>query len=125
MAATLNGGLVLNWVRTLLGASWAELYAAAALPVRPDAPIFLPHLNGERTPYMSTSMRAPGLDLAPHHTRADLLRSALEGVAFSVRDALTALEPDGPAADAACVWPAAAAPRRHGGRCSPTSSAPT
>jgi xylulokinase len=96
MAATLNGGLVLNWVRTLLGASWAELYATAELPVRPDAPVFLPHLNGERTPYMSTAMRGAWLDLAPHHTRTDLLRAALEGVAFSIREALTALEPDGP-----------------------------
>ena len=96
MAATLNGGLVLNWVRTLLGASWAELYATAELPVRPDMPVFLPHLNGERTPYMSTGMRGAWLDLAPHHTRADLLRSALEGVAFSIREALTALETDVP-----------------------------
>ena len=97
MAATLNGGLVLSWVRALLDASWDELYAAAAIPVRPDAPLFLPHLNGERTPYMSTSLRGAWTNLAAHHNRADLLRSALEGVAFSVKDALTALDPDTPA----------------------------
>jgi xylulokinase len=95
MAATLNGGLVLDWVRTLLGVSWAELYATAELPVRSDMPVFLPHLNGERTPYMSTGMRGAWLDLAPHHTRADLLHAALEGVAFSIREALTALQPNG------------------------------
>ena len=95
MAATLNGGLVLDWVRTLLGASWAELYATAELPVRPDAPIFLPHLNGERTPYMSTGMRGAWLDLSPRHSRVDLLRSALEGVAFGVREAVAALGTDG------------------------------
>lgn len=96
MAATLNGGLVLDWVRSVLSASWADLYATAGLPIRPDAPAFLPHLNGERTPYMSTGMRGAWLELAPHHTRTDLLRAALEGVAFGVKEALLALEPDGP-----------------------------
>lgn len=96
MAATLNGGLVLDWVRSVLGASWADLYAPAALPGNPDAPFFLPHLTGERTPYMSTGMRGAWVNLAPHHTRADLLRAALEGVAFGIKEAVLALDPAGP-----------------------------
>ncbi|MEP6648595.1 MAG: FGGY family carbohydrate kinase [Lapillicoccus sp.] len=96
MAATLNGGLVLDWVRSVLGASWSDLYDTAALPGSPDAPFFLPHLNGERTPYMSTGMRGAWVNLAPQHTRADLLRAALEGVAFGIKEAVQALDPAGP-----------------------------
>ena len=91
MAAVLNGGLALNWVRQLLGASWAELYDSAAVPARADDPIFLPHLNGERTPYMDTSLRGSWTGLDPRHDRVSLLRSALEGVAFTIRAALDSL----------------------------------
>ena len=88
MGAVLNGGLTLDWVRRMLGASWPELYAAAALPPRTDNPLFLPHLHGERTPYLDPGMRGAWTRLDPRHDRRDLLRAALEGVAFAVRDAL-------------------------------------
>jgi len=91
MAAVLNGGLTLNWVRKLLGATWAELYDSAAAPAQSDDPIFLPHLNGERTPYMDTSLRGSWTGLDPRHDRVSLLRSALEGVAFTIQAALDSL----------------------------------
>jgi xylulokinase len=99
MAAVLNGGLALGWVREMLNASWAELYAAAEKTPHPDDPFFLPHLNGERTPYMDSSMRGAWTGLSPQHTRTDLLRSALEGVAFATAEALAALFADAPAVD--------------------------
>src|SRR3954447_1768426 len=95
MAAVLNGGLALGWVREVLNASWADLYGSAAQAPRADDPLFLPHLNGERTPYMDSSMRGAWTGLTPQHTRIDLLRSALEGVAFAAAEALDALFPDG------------------------------
>jgi xylulokinase len=95
MAAILNGGLTLDWVRRVLGASWPELYATAATPPRRDDPFFLPHLHGERTPYLDPGMRGAWTRLDPRHDRRDLMRSALEGVAFAVREALDCLvEPD-------------------------------
>lgn len=87
MAATLNVGLALQWVVQVLGVSWHELYAAAELSGRDDGPFFLPHLSGERTPYLSSRMRGRWTDLDLHCDRDTLLRSVLEGVAFSVRDA--------------------------------------
>src|SRR5215218_4791047 len=99
MAAVLNGGLALRWVCDVLGASWAELYSTAGQPPSADGPLFLPHLNGERTPYMDASMRGAWVGLAPHHSRRELLRSALEGVAFATGEALAALFPDGPVVD--------------------------
>jgi Sugar (pentulose and hexulose) kinases len=95
MAAILNGGLALDWARRLLGASWAELYAAAATPPEADDPLFLPHLNGERTPYLDPSMRGAWVGLGPRHDRTRLLRAALEGVALAVRDALECLRRPG------------------------------
>jgi xylulokinase len=88
MGAALNGGLTLGWVCRTLGATWPELYATAATAPRADDPYFLPHLSGERTPYLDPGLRGAWTGLGPRHGRADLLRAALEGVAFAARDVL-------------------------------------
>ena len=94
MGAVLSGGLALGWVCRTLGAAWPELYAAAAMVPRVDDPYFLPHLNGERTPYLDPGLRGAWTGLDPRHGRQHLLRAALEGVAFAIRDALEhVLEP--------------------------------
>jgi xylulokinase len=100
MGATLSAGLSLNWVREVLGATWEELYASASAGVRDPAgdPVFVPHLTGERTPYCDPLLRGSWTSLALASDRASLLRSALEGTAFAIRDALDALlGPSGPA----------------------------
>jgi xylulokinase len=95
MGAVLNGGLALGWVCDTLGADWQQLYASAALAPRLDDPIFLPHLHGERTPYLDPGLRGAWTGLSPRHNRGHLLRAALEGVAFAIRDALElVVEPD-------------------------------
>jgi xylulokinase len=91
MAAGLNGGSTLAWARAILGASWQELYDCAALSRTDDTPLFLPHLHGERTPYLDPGMRGAWTGLAPHHRREDLLYAALEGVAFAIREAADCL----------------------------------
>jgi xylulokinase len=90
MGATLSAGLSLNWVREVLNASWDELYASAS-GARDDDPVFVPHLTGERTPYCDPALRGSWTSLALASDRASLLRSALEGTAFAIRDALDAL----------------------------------
>jgi xylulokinase len=93
MGATLSAGLSLNWVREVLNATWEELYASAS-GRRDDDPIFVPHLSGERTPYCDPALRGSWTSLALAADRASLLRSALEGTAFAIRDALDALVGD-------------------------------
>ena len=115
MGATLSAGLSLNWVREVMNASWAELYASAGRPGRPHDPIFVPHLSGERTPYCDPALRGSWTALSLADDRTSLLRGALEGTAFAIRDALDALLGEdrsgrGPAAAAA------AGRRRHPGR---------
>jgi xylulokinase len=91
MGATITAGLSLNWVREIMNATWEELYASADHPGQAHDPIFVPHLAGERTPYGDPALRGSWTGLALATDRAALLRCALEGTAFSIRDALDAL----------------------------------
>jgi xylulokinase len=93
MAAMLNGGSTLAWVRQILGLSWSELYDCAGLPPAVDDPTFLPHLHGERTPWLDTSLRGSWTDLNPRHDRLRLARAALEGVAITVKTGFECLHP--------------------------------
>jgi len=90
LAAAQNVGVTLDWVRRMLGAGWDELYDTAARPWRADTPVFLPYLVGERWDHRDTGGAWTGLTLA--HQREDLLRSALEGVAFLLRGQLDELD---------------------------------
>jgi len=92
LAPAQNVGVTLNWVRTLLNVSWADLYDAAARPASPDAPVFVPRLTPERWDPAATGAWT-GLTLA--HQREDLLRSALDGVAALLRERLDDLRAAG------------------------------
>jgi xylulokinase len=87
-----NVGVTLNWVRTLLNVSWGDLYDAAARPARPGAPVFAPYLTPERWDPAVTGAWT-GLTLA--HQPADLLRSALDGVAALLGERLDDLRAAG------------------------------
>ncbi len=91
MGATISAGLSLNWVREIMNATWEELYASADHPGQAHDPIFVPHLSGERTPYSDPALRGSWTGLSLAGGRTSLLRCALEGTAFSIRDALDAL----------------------------------
>ena len=93
LAAAQNVGVTLDWVRRTLGAGWDELYDTAARPWRADTPVFLPYLAGERWDHRGTGGAWTGLTLA--HQREDLLRAALEGVAFLLRGKLDDLRAQG------------------------------
>jgi xylulokinase len=92
LAPVQNVGVTLDWVRHLLGASWDDLYDAAALPRRIDAPAFQPYLAQERWEPNATG-EWTGLTLA--HQRDDLLRAALDGVAALLRRRLDDLHAAG------------------------------
>jgi xylulokinase len=86
LAGAQNVGVTLDWVRRTLGASWDELYRTAERPWQADTPVFLPYLAGERWDHRDSGGAWTGLTLA--HQRDDLLRAALEGIAFLLRGKL-------------------------------------
>ena len=92
-----NGGNVLDWAAKLVGAEarLADLLRdALALPVDP-ALVFLPYLNGERSPLWRDDLRGALVGLASHHGPVDVVRAALDGVAGAVQELAAAV--------AACV----------------------
>jgi xylulokinase len=96
MAAVQNAGLALEWARSLLGASWSEVYEEAfSVPPGAEGVTFLPYLTGERTPHFDPDARGAWSGMSLKHGRGHLMRAALEGVAFSLRQALEALEETG------------------------------
>jgi xylulokinase len=96
MGAVQNAGLALERAWRWLSVSWDEAYALLA-EASPGAAglTFAPHLSGERTPYVDPTLRGGWVGLGLEHSRADLVRSAFEGVAFAIRDALDALKSAG------------------------------
>jgi len=92
LAAAQNVGTTLDWVRNVLDVSWQHMYDTTGRPWRPDTPLFLPYLTHERWDAAATGAWA-GLTLAQQ--RDDLLRAALEGVAFLLRARLEDLRAAG------------------------------
>ncbi len=91
-----------RWLRDLLGfndsnsTAFEEMDAVAAtVPAGSSGLIFHPHLNGEWAPYWDDRMRGDFIGLTTRHTRAHIIRSVLEGVAFGLKDALSAMESSG------------------------------
>ncbi|MBW4639436.1 MAG: xylulokinase [Gloeocapsa sp. UFS-A4-WI-NPMV-4B04] len=96
LAAMQNAGLALEWVRGILGLSWQQVYTKAfAVPPGCEGLTFLPYLTGERTPHLDPYVRGAWVGLGLHHTQAHLMRAALEGVAFALRQGFEALEATG------------------------------
>jgi xylulokinase len=95
MGVTQGAGLSLQWFRNQLapGASYAALTEEASRAQAGSQDLYwLPYLMGERTPHLDSSARGGWIGLTARHTRADLIRSLLEGVAYSQKDCLDIVE---------------------------------
>ena len=57
--------------------------------------LFLPYLIGERSPWWNPQARSAFVGLTMSHSRAEITRAVLEGVAFNLRVILDALESQG------------------------------
>jgi xylulokinase len=91
MGVTQGAGLSLQWFRKQFapGMSYDELLAEAAeSPAGARGLYWLPYLMGERTPHLDAAARGGWIGLTAKHTRADLIRALIEGVAYSQKDGL-------------------------------------
>ncbi|MBV9568642.1 MAG: xylulokinase [Hyphomicrobiales bacterium] len=93
MAALLNGASAAGWIaRALCRGDIEALMSETEAGFRgPSDLIFLPYLQGERTPHNDPKAKGVFFGLHPGITATDLVQAVLEGVAFSVADAQAAL----------------------------------
>jgi len=108
MGVTQGAGLSLRWLRDNIalperalerwtGMDAYELLEQEAKSIAPgsDGLIFLPYLQGERTPHLDAYARGGWIGLTARHDRRHLIRSVLEGVALSLKDCLGILREQG------------------------------
>jgi xylulokinase len=95
LGVTLAAGGSLRWYRETIAAQIAFsdlMQMAASSPPGARGVLFLPHLAGERSPHLDPDSRGAWVNLSLAHTQADLVRAVLEGVAFSLREALDVIQ---------------------------------
>ena len=89
MGVTQAAGLSLKWFRENMAENMdyeAINQAIASVPRGSHRLIYLPYLMGERTPHLNPDCRGVFFGLSAMHTKADMLRSVMEGVSFSLLD---------------------------------------
>lgn len=99
---TLAGGMstsgsLLTWLQQLVGGlPMDELLAeAAAVPAGAEGLLVLPYFAGERTPVLDPDARGMISGLTLRHGRGHLLRAAMEGICFGLRQTLDLVEEAG------------------------------
>ena len=112
MGVTQGAGLSLRWLRDELGhperavaaRDGADAYdlminAAAGVAAGSDGLLFLPYLMGERTPHLDPQARGVWFGLTAATRWPQMVRSVLEGVAYSLNDGLELITGLGAGAD--------------------------
>ena len=97
MSVMLSAAACLDFTARLSGeADIGKLLAEAQARGLDDAtPLFLPYLNGERTPHNNPAAQAVFFGMGAGTERADLVNATLEGVAHALTQGIDALESSG------------------------------
>lgn len=96
LGVTLAAAGSLQWFRDTLapGVEFSTLMAEAEqIPAGSEGLVFMPYLAGERSPYLDPNLRGSWLGLSLAHKRGHMVRSLIEGVAFSLRETLDVMRP--------------------------------
>lgn len=96
------GGASMEWFADLFGKSFSETVsfreidnAAAGTNPGADGMIFLPYLNGERSPIWNPNAKGVFYGMSFDKTRGHFARAVMEGVAYSLRHNLSVAEEAG------------------------------
>lgn len=105
MSCTLAAGLSLQWFRNNFCIAEIETASgldkdpyqimdeqAARIPIGAGRLLYLPYLMGERSPLLDARARGVFFGLSAIHSKYDMLRAVMEGVAFSQRQCLDVLQ---------------------------------
>jgi xylulokinase len=98
-ASSMAGSSVLSWFRQICfedGQEGSAIYShleslAASAPPGSDGLLFHPYLFGERSPFYNPEARGAFLGIRHWHGRGHLVRSIMEGVAFSIANCMDAI----------------------------------
>lgn len=80
-----TSGSLIRWFQTLVGGAELTELDAEATGREPAAVFCLPYFLGEKSPLHDPDLRGAFMGMHLGHSRADLYRSVLEGVAFGFR----------------------------------------
>ncbi len=99
MGVTQAAGYSLAWFLDNVGAEYKyeakekgvgiyDLINADVLktPIGANRLLYLPYLNGERTPHLDPDCRGVFFGLSSMHTKADMVRAVYEGISYSLTD---------------------------------------
>ncbi len=89
MGVMLSAAHSLNWFLKEFHIDWTyDQLESVIAGVKPGANglLFLPYLNGERTPIRDPNARGVLFGISSKTTREDVIRSVIEGVTFGLRD---------------------------------------
>ena len=102
MGVNLTSGGSLQWwvdsvLRGLKGVSEKNRYEVAtseaeAIQAGSNGLLFLPYLNGERTPHADSNARGSFVGLNLVHQRGHMTRAVMEGVTYALKDSLEIIE---------------------------------
>ncbi len=96
VGAGLNGGILMKWLQNNVFTGYQSFSqmsgVAAESPAGANGLVWLPFLNGERSPYMDENAKAILFGMSLAHTREDIIRAAMESVVFSFRDCMRVFE---------------------------------
>jgi len=86
MGAIMNAGLSLKWINGILGNLEYDVLNREGAAVDPGSGgvIFLPYLNGERTPHLNPNISGEFIGLNLNTARPQLIRAVMEGVAYAL-----------------------------------------
>jgi xylulokinase len=98
VAPLLTAGGNLEWARGIFGGGEYDTIIDQACARPPSNLIYLPYLNGERSPFRDPLARGTFVGIDPRTERDDFYRAILEGVIYAYRHALDALLASPPSA---------------------------
>ncbi len=99
MGVILSATDSLNWLASRLKKSPGELTGELGKVTSPSEVSFLPYLGGERTPHNDVKIRAGFAGLSHETDDAALTQAVMDGVAFALKDCLSALSKAGTKVD--------------------------